>query len=131
MKVAISEGKGDVKIKEVPIPEINDYQCLCKTLACATCSGTDLKIMDGKIFWCKNYPVILGHESVGIVVKRGKKVKYIKTIDFYETLGYIKKRIIKTSEMITHRFKDDELEKGFEILRDGKEFNLGILFWWK
>ncbi|MCM8804836.1 MAG: zinc-binding dehydrogenase [Candidatus Omnitrophica bacterium] len=55
----------------------------------------------------------------------------IDTVDFYETLEYIKKRIIKISEMITHRFKDDELEKGFEILRDGKEFNLGILFWWK
>ncbi|MCM8804837.1 MAG: zinc-binding dehydrogenase [Candidatus Omnitrophica bacterium] len=83
MKVAITEGKKDVKIKDVPIPEINEYQCLCKTLACATCSGTDLKIMDGKIFWCKNYPVILGHESVGIVVKRGKKVKYIKEGDIF------------------------------------------------
>ncbi|HOK57029.1 MAG TPA: zinc-binding dehydrogenase [bacterium] len=78
MKAAITEGKGDVKIKEVSIPEINDYQCLCKTLACATCTGTDLKIIDGKMFWCKNYPVILGHESVGVVIKKGKKVRYIK-----------------------------------------------------
>lgn len=55
----------------------------------------------------------------------------IDTIDFYETLDYIKKRIIKISDMITHRFTSDELIKGFEILRDGKPFNLGILFWWK
>ncbi|HOK57030.1 MAG TPA: zinc-binding dehydrogenase [bacterium] len=55
----------------------------------------------------------------------------IDTIDFYETLDYIKKRILKISEMITHRFTSEELTKGFEILRDGKPFNLGILFWWK
>ncbi|MFN4227497.1 MAG: zinc-binding dehydrogenase [Candidatus Ratteibacteria bacterium] len=83
MKVAISEGKGDINLVDIPIPDINDYQCLCKTLACATCSGTDLKIIDRKIFWCKNYPVILGHESVGVVVKKGKKVKYIKEGDIF------------------------------------------------
>ncbi len=55
----------------------------------------------------------------------------IDTIDFYETLDYIKKKILKISEMITHRFTSDQLIEGFEILRDGKPFNLGILFWWK
>lgn len=83
MKIAITGGKGDVKIKEAPIPEIDEYQCLCKTLACATCTGTDLKIIDGKMFWCKNYPVILGHESVGVVVKKGKKVRYIEEGDIF------------------------------------------------
>ncbi|MCS7181023.1 MAG: alcohol dehydrogenase catalytic domain-containing protein [bacterium] len=73
MKVIVTEGKGDVKIKKVPIPALGDYECLCKTLAFATCTGTDLKIIDGKIFWFKNYPVILGHESAGKVIKKVKK----------------------------------------------------------
>jgi 2-desacetyl-2-hydroxyethyl bacteriochlorophyllide A dehydrogenase len=55
----------------------------------------------------------------------------IDTIDFYETFDYIKKRILNISDMITHKFTDNELIKGFEILRDGRPFNLGILFWWK
>jgi threonine dehydrogenase-like Zn-dependent dehydrogenase len=83
MKAAITEGKGDLKIMEIPMPEINEYQCLCKILACATCTGTDLKIIDGKMGWCKNYPVILGHESVGIVIKKGKKVRYINQGDIF------------------------------------------------
>jgi threonine dehydrogenase-like Zn-dependent dehydrogenase len=83
MKAVITDGKGKVKIEEVGMPEINEYQCLCKTLACATCTGTDLKIIDGKMFWCKNYPVILGHESVGIVLEKGKKVRYIEKGDIF------------------------------------------------
>ncbi|HOV22436.1 MAG TPA: zinc-binding dehydrogenase [Candidatus Ratteibacteria bacterium] len=81
MKVAVSEGRGDIKLVEIDIPEIDDYQCLCKTLSCATCSGTDLKIINSKMFWAKNYPVIVGHESVGQVIKKGKKVRYIEEGD--------------------------------------------------
>jgi len=83
MKAAITEGKGDLKIMEIPMPEINEYQCLCKILACATCTGTDLKIIDRKMGWCKNYPVVLGHESVGVVIKKGKKVRYINQGDIF------------------------------------------------
>lgn len=72
MKAAITDGKGNLWIEEIMVPEINEYQCLCKILACSSCTGTDIKIIDGKINWCKNYPVILGHESVGVVIKKGK-----------------------------------------------------------
>ncbi|MBO7328054.1 MAG: zinc-binding dehydrogenase [Lentisphaeria bacterium] len=80
MKGALSDGKGKVWVDEVPMPEIGDYECLCKTDACATCTGTDKKLIMGEMSWAKpeHYPAILGHESVGTVIKIGKKVRYIK-----------------------------------------------------
>lgn len=78
MKAAITDGKGNVWIDEVPIPEPEPYQCLCRILACATCTGTDIKIMYGKLPWKENYPAILGHESIGRVIKKGEKVRYVK-----------------------------------------------------
>ncbi|MCM8829838.1 MAG: zinc-binding dehydrogenase [Candidatus Omnitrophica bacterium] len=78
MKAVITDGNGNIWIEEVPIPEVGPYHCLCKTLACATCTGTDIKIIHNKLPWRENYPAILGHESIGKVIKTGKKVKYIK-----------------------------------------------------
>ena len=78
MKAAITEGKGDIKLAEVPIPEIGPYQCLCKNLFCTTCTGTDQKIIGRKMLWAKNYPAIVGHESIGRVIKIGRKVRNIK-----------------------------------------------------
>jgi len=78
MKAAVTEGKGDVKIVDVPVPEPGPYQCLCRMLACATCTGTDLKIIHGKLPWKEEYPAIFGHESVGKVLETGDKVRYIR-----------------------------------------------------
>ena len=43
MKAGITDGAGKVWLEEVPVPEPNDYQCLCRNLVCATCTGTDRK----------------------------------------------------------------------------------------
>jgi len=75
MKAAITDGQGKVWVDDVPMPEANDYQCLCRMLACATCSGTDQKHIYNKLPWGQNYPGILGHESIGEVVSVGSKVK--------------------------------------------------------
>lgn len=83
MKVAIAKGQGELVIAEVPIPEPGDYQCLCQILACATCTGTDQKIVAGTLPWSETYPGILGHESVGRVVKTGRMVRYVKEGDVY------------------------------------------------
>lgn len=83
MKAAVTEGKGDVRIVEVPVPEPGSYQCLCKIIACATCTGTDIKIIHKKLPWKQDYPGILGHESVGTVVQTGDKVRYIKKGETY------------------------------------------------
>ena len=80
MKGAFTDGKGKVWVDEVPMPEIGDYECLCKIDACATCTGTDKKLIMGEMSWAKpeHYPAILGHESVGTVLKTGKNVRYLK-----------------------------------------------------
>ncbi len=83
MKVAITDGKGEVWLAEAPLPQPGEYQCLCRILACATCTGTDQKIMAGKLPWEENYPGILGHESVGKVVGVGAKVRNIKEGDIF------------------------------------------------
>jgi len=83
MKAAITDGKGNVWIEEIPLPKIGPYQCLCKILACATCSGTDKKIINGEFPYPINYPGILGHENVGVVIKKGKKVRNIKEGDIF------------------------------------------------
>ena len=75
MKAAITDGKGNVWLDDVPMPEPNEYQCLCQTLACATCTGTDQKHIHNKLPWSQNYPGILGHESAGRVLSVGAKVR--------------------------------------------------------
>ena len=81
MKAAATDGKGKVWVADVPAPEPSEYQCLCKTLACATCTGTDIKHIHNKLPWKQEYPGLLGHESVGTVVELGSKVKAFKKGD--------------------------------------------------
>jgi len=81
MKAVVVEAPGRLEIVEIPEPPINDYQALVEIIACATCSGTDIKLIEGKIPFEVEYPGVLGHESVGRVVKIGKKVKNFKVGD--------------------------------------------------
>lgn len=76
MKGLIVEGTGSARlVDDIPMPEIDDYQVLTKTIACGICNGTDLKLIDGKLRGFSTYPAVLGHESVGEVIKVGKKVR--------------------------------------------------------
>jgi len=81
MKVIVAQGQGQLQFADVSVPEPNDYQCLCKILACATCSGTDRKIVAGTLPWPEIYPGILGHESVGRVVQVGRCVRHVSEGD--------------------------------------------------
>lgn len=91
---------GSARIKEMPRPEIGEYQALVRVLSGGLC-GTDLKILHNKLKFFENYPTILGHEGVGEVVEVGSKVRsfapgdhiilpYIfqeKTGEYYSTWG--------------------------------------------
>ena len=81
MKTAVTDGQGKVWIETLPEPVPNDYQCLCRNLVCATCSGTDRKHIHNELPWKQTYPGILGHESIGVVVECGKKVRNFKPGD--------------------------------------------------
>lgn len=81
MKAVITDGKGNVKLTEIPEPQPDRYQCLCKIEACATCTGTDQKIVNSQLKSSRKYPAILGHESFGTVIKCGDAVRHIRPGD--------------------------------------------------
>jgi threonine dehydrogenase-like Zn-dependent dehydrogenase len=74
----ISPGKMD--ILELPVPEPGPYQALVTTEACAICNSTDTKILHGQ-FVSGTWPVLLGHETVGKVIKLGPQVRNYKLGD--------------------------------------------------
>lgn len=81
MKGIVVEKPNKVVIKhDIPMCKITGYEVLCKNIAGAICTGTDLAIISGKSGQIK-YPTILGHESIGVVVAVGSKVANIKVGD--------------------------------------------------
>ena len=58
-----------------PMPIMNEYDALVKNECCIICNGTDNEILSGELTEAPNYPLMLGHESAGYIVKCGKKVR--------------------------------------------------------
>jgi len=75
MKAAVVERPGELTVREVPDPELGEYDALCEILCGATCSGTDSHIIHGRMPFPIQYPTILGHESTGRVLEVGKRVR--------------------------------------------------------
>ena len=65
---------------EREIPSVGAYEVLVKHEGCLICNATDWKIIND-LFGTKEYPVAIGHESFGKVVKVGNKVKNFKLGD--------------------------------------------------
>ncbi|MDH7506338.1 MAG: zinc-dependent dehydrogenase [Candidatus Thermoplasmatota archaeon] len=76
MKVAMYYNNNDVRIQEMPVPEINDDELLVKVKACGIC-GSDVM----EWYRIKKAPIVLGHEMSGDIVKIGKNVKKYKIGD--------------------------------------------------
>lgn len=76
MLAAIYEGKKNIKVRDIPKPEIGDNEVLLKVKACSIC-GTDRKIYEYGHFKIKEKnEQILGHEISGVVEEVGKEVEY-------------------------------------------------------
>jgi threonine dehydrogenase-like Zn-dependent dehydrogenase len=69
------------------MPEMGDYDCLCELLYGATCSGTDTHIINDTFLMKIEHPTILGHESIGRVIKLGPKVRNFKLGDVITRVG--------------------------------------------
>lgn len=87
MKAAIVLEPGKLTVRDVAAPQIGDYDALCELLYGATCSGTDTHLIHGHFPWPIKYPTILGHESVGRVIKVGAKVRNYKIGDLITRVG--------------------------------------------
>ncbi len=76
MLAAVYYNNRDVRIQEMPIPEIADDELLLKVMACGIC-GSDV------IEWCRvpKAPKVLGHEATGVIEKVGKNVKRYRVGD--------------------------------------------------
>ncbi len=69
-------GKNDIRLTEVPVPEINDQEILLKLDAAAVC-GTDIRMwQNGYKNVDETHPLVLGHEAAGTIAKVGKCVEF-------------------------------------------------------
>jgi len=66
---------GKIELVEVPKPEIGNYSVLVKNKVATLCNSTDNKLIRGNFPGVENYPLLLGHETAGIVVEIGNEVK--------------------------------------------------------
>jgi L-iditol 2-dehydrogenase len=77
MHAAVYRGVNDVRLEEVPVPEIGPGELLIRVHTCGIC-GTDLKkIATGS----HSAPRIFGHETTGMVVATGFGVSQFKLGD--------------------------------------------------
>lgn len=71
MKTIIYQEKNNLKISELPVPEINNYEALLKVDVCGVCGSDLVKIKNNLV----PSGTVLGHEVVGTIVELGKNVK--------------------------------------------------------
>ncbi|MCK5628906.1 alcohol dehydrogenase catalytic domain-containing protein, partial [Candidatus Bathyarchaeota archaeon] len=76
MFVAMYHNNKDIRIQQMPKPEIGTDEILLKVMACGIC-GSDV------IEWYRapKAPRVLGHEATGIIEKTGEKVSQYKVGD--------------------------------------------------
>lgn len=75
MKAAYYYGTEDIRVEEVPVPEITEQEMLVKVKLACIC-GTDQRIFRfGHFKIPEGTKRVLGHELVGELVKVGKEVK--------------------------------------------------------
>jgi threonine dehydrogenase-like Zn-dependent dehydrogenase len=67
-----------IVIVEIPKPKPGPYEAVIKTELAFMCNATDRKLIEGHFPGVEYYPLLLGHESVGIVDSVGDKVTTFK-----------------------------------------------------
>jgi L-iditol 2-dehydrogenase len=75
MRAALLYGKEDLRIEELPVPQVGPEEVLLQVQAAAIC-GTDIRMYrNGAKGVGPGSPLVLGHELSGTVVKAGKAVR--------------------------------------------------------
>lgn len=67
---------GEVQVIDIPRPEPGPYEAVVRTEVAFICNATDRKVADGHFpgLGPEKFPLLLGHESAGIVESIGEKV---------------------------------------------------------
>lgn len=95
MKAAIQERVGQpLEIRDVPMPEVGPRDALLRVEACGVCHS-DLDLTDGffQPIGIEVFPIIPGHEVVGMVEEIGAEVRRIRPGDrvgayFFQSCGH-------------------------------------------
>lgn len=72
---------GIVELVDMPKPTPGPYEARIRTEVACLCNATDGKLVAGHFPGVEQYPLLLGHESVGIVDAVGDKVRSFKPGD--------------------------------------------------
>ncbi len=71
MKAVRFHGRGDLRLDELPVPDLQPTEVRVRPLAAGVC-GTDAHILRGE--FPANSPVVLGHEVAGVIEAVGAEV---------------------------------------------------------
>lgn len=80
LAVAVVE-PGKVRLVDIPEPIPGPYQARVRTEVACLCNATDRKLVAGHFPGVEDYPLLLGHETAGIVDAVGEKVRNFKVGD--------------------------------------------------
>ena len=81
MKALVVTAPNQPAVQEIPEPRPGRYDALVRIEACGICNSTDWKLIEGTMSWAPPFPIVLGHESVGIVTEVGPGVRKFKVGD--------------------------------------------------
>ncbi len=70
-----------VELVDIPLPTPGPYEARIRSEAVCLCNATDRKLIEGHFPGVEDYPLILGHETVGIVDAVGEKVRNFQVGD--------------------------------------------------
>ncbi len=76
MRAAIYYNNHDIRIEEMPIPEVGSDEVLIKSIASGLCGGETMEW-----YHAPRAPKVMGHEPAGIIVEAGKNVNNFKVGD--------------------------------------------------
>jgi len=75
MRAVVVTKPGEVQVTALTPPTPGPYQALVKTKVACLCNATDGKLVAGHFPGVKDYPLVLGHESAGVVQAVGEKCR--------------------------------------------------------
>lgn len=75
MKALVIEADKVLTYKDIPVPEVKSDEVLVKVRACGICGSDIPRVLAGGVHF---YPIVVGHEFSGDVVKVGEAVTTVK-----------------------------------------------------
>lgn len=81
MRAVVVVKPGEVNVVDIKEPKVGAYQVKVKTKVATLCNATDSKLVAGHFPGVEDYPLVLGHESAGVVEEIGAKVRNFKIGD--------------------------------------------------